>query len=69
MVEVGPAPAGDPAKPDEGVITRKPTETRYARQSAKLPRISDSEESAADGVASMSRFRARMLRGKSKDND
>jgi hypothetical protein len=62
------AAADDPGFADDGVITRKPTETRYFRQSAKLPRIADSEESESDGVASMSRFRARMLRGK-KDDD
>ena len=44
-------------------------ETRYARQSAKLPRITESDDEDNDGVSSMSRFRARMLRGKNKDDE
>jgi len=54
---------------EEETSYRQPTETRYARQSAKLPRIGESGEETADGVSSMSRFRARMLRGKGKDAD
>ncbi|NND04090.1 MAG: DivIVA domain-containing protein [Acidimicrobiia bacterium] len=58
---------------DEGADTaqgRSPArETRYARQSAKLPRITESDTEDADDLSSMSRFRARMLRGKNKDSD
>ncbi|MCP3974802.1 MAG: hypothetical protein GY720_09940, partial [bacterium] len=50
-----------------GLIRRRAGQTRYVRQSAKLPRITESGEDGSENLSSMSGLRARMLRGKSKD--
>jgi hypothetical protein len=66
------AEAGDeesPAADEAGPGRKRARETRYARQSAKLPRLTEAPSEDAEGLSSMAGFRARMLRSKSKSGD
>jgi hypothetical protein len=59
----------DPAADEPGVARKTARETRYARQSAKLPRLTEVPSEEAEGLSSMAGFRARMLRSKTKSTD
>ena len=60
-LDYGPDANGD--FPTDIPFRRQSGETRYSRQSARLPRIGESEDGDTE-IGSMSRLRAKMLRGK-----
>ena len=60
---------GDASADGPGFVRRRAGETRYVRQSANLPRITETPSENAESLTSMAGFRARMLRSKAKDTD